>query len=370
MKSFNSVSYIGTLNLYSKIKRNQKKPKERKKYHTRMIMVFLAIVIAILFLASCTSVNSKYQFKNSNDAINYYRAFLKCQQNKQTETTDELIADMNEWSTLCDTVYNYISEDPSFLSHAHLPSCFIAIHDSIKTEMIRLAVIKDRTFEDVFRIKMSLVNHRKAKDMQEYLHAARQFYESLDCISSLHTDKNKTLAHYRDFLAGKSGRGLKSTEDLTEVLQAEDILFRTFLSHISEYADESLTDIASGTERLCKDIFGNVADSTLNASEVMAYMSMRINRRLIMNADSCLASIHRGDRLNERQQEAYYWMLIQPYITIDGTGMSLLTSDQEENLLNNAKEIRRVLQSRQLDIKVNRESELCSLILKLYISAN
>ena len=58
-------------------------------------MVFLTIVISILFLASCPSVNSKYQFKNSDDAINHYHAFLKCQQNEKTDTTDEHIADMN-----------------------------------------------------------------------------------------------------------------------------------------------------------------------------------------------------------------------------------------------------------------------------------
>ena len=63
--------------------------------------------------------------------------------------------------------------------------------------------------------------------------------------------------------------------------------------------------------------------------------------RMLWYTQSCIESIKRRDKLTDKQQEAYYWMLIQPYIAIDPFGMAVLTPEQEKTLLSYADEIQR-----------------------------
>lgn len=160
----------------------------------------------------------------------------------------------------------------------------------------------------------------------------------------------------------------KTLDDLKSIIRTEDRLFRTFLTHINEYGDISLADITKGTERLCKSVYEYATDGELDAKDVMVYMSMRTNRRLVQNTQSCIESIKRRDKLTDKQQEAYYWMLIQPYIAIDSFGMAVLTPEQEKTLLSYADEIQRMEQTHKLGKNHRKLSDMSNLILKLYIS--
>lgn len=51
---------MNTLKLYSMLKVNQKKAKETKYNHTRIILAISATIIAILCMASCATDKSKY----------------------------------------------------------------------------------------------------------------------------------------------------------------------------------------------------------------------------------------------------------------------------------------------------------------------
>ena len=95
---------------------------------------------------------------------------------------------------------------------------------------------------------------------------------------------------------------------------------------------------------------------------------MRTNRRLIQNTQSCIESIRRKDKLSDKQQEAYYWMLIQPYIAIDTFGMAVLTPEQDKMLVSYADEIQRMEQTHKLGKNRRTLSEMSNLMLKLYIS--
>ena len=56
---------MNTLKLYSMLKVNQKKAKETKYNHTRIILAISATIIAILCMASCATDKSKYHFDSS-----------------------------------------------------------------------------------------------------------------------------------------------------------------------------------------------------------------------------------------------------------------------------------------------------------------
>jgi hypothetical protein len=234
--------------------------------------------------------------------------------------------------------------------------------------MFRLAVGQDRTLKDVLRVKKSTSQYNNEEDIKTTFNSAKAFYASLDSLEVFKADKGQTLVLYRKFFSGINDIEFKKLNDLKSVIRTEDRLFRTFLTHINEYSDISLADITKGTEQLCKSVYGYATDGELDAKDVMVYMSMRTNRRLVQNTQSCIESIRRRDKLTDKQQEAYYWMLIQPYIAIDSFGMAMLTPEQERTLLSYADEIQRMEQTHKLGKNHRKLSEMSNLILKLYIS--
>lgn len=368
MYNRNSTAYMNSLRLYSKIKCNQKKQKANKRNHTRILAAILATLLAILLLASCASDNEKYHFKNNENALSSYHGFLYDLRSRKSLTGDEMTSVMSNWVELRDTVYNFISKDSAFHAHAYLPTTFFVIHDSIRTEMYRLAVGQDRTLKNVLRVKKATSIYNKEKDILTSSNAANTFFVSLDSLDICKADKGQTLVLYRKFLAQTDCDSIKSLGSLKTLLSAEDRLFRTFLSHINEYVGTPLADITKETELLCKGIYGNASRGTLDAKDVMVYMSMRTNRRLIQNTTACLESIKRHDRLTEAQQEAFFWMMIQPYVAIDDFGMAVLTPEQEKLLLGYADDIHRLERTHKLGTRSRTLSDMCHLILKLYIS--
>ena len=359
---------MNTLKLYSKLKVNQRKAKETKCNHTRIILAFFATIIAILFLASCATDKSKYHFHSSEDALSNYHLYLSQLQKKKSLSSDEFVVTVSTWTELRDSVYNYISRDSAFYGHTYLSSQFYTLHDSIRTEMFRLAVGQDRTLKDVLRVKKSTSQYGSEKDIQNTFNSAKAYFSSLDSLEVFKTDKVQTLVIYRKFFSDINNVEVHTLNDLKSLIRTEDRLFRTFLTHINEYGDVSLVDITKGTERLCKSIYKYATDGELDAKDVMVYMSMRTNRRLIQNTQSCIESIRRKDKLSDKQQEAYYWMLIQPYIAIDTFGMAVLTPEQDKMLVSYADEIQRMEQTHKLGKYRRTLSEMSNLILKLYIS--
>lgn len=359
---------MNTLKLYSMLKVNQKKAKETKYNHTRIILTISATIIAILCMASCATDKSKYHFDSSKDALTSYHVYLSELQKKESLSSDDFVATISNWSELRDSVYTYISKDSAFYAHTYLSSEFYSLHDSIRTEMFRLAVGQDRTLKDVLRVKKCTSQYNNEEDIKTTFNSAKAFYASLDSLEVFKADKGQTLVLYRKFFSGINDIEFKKLNDLKSVIRTEDRLFRTFLTHINEYSDISLADITKGTEQLCKSVYEYATDGELDAKDVMVYMSMRTNRRLVQNTQSCIESIKRRDKLTDKQQEAYYWMLIQPYIAIDSFGMAMLTPEQERTLLSYADEIQRMEQTHKLGKNHRKLSEMSNLILKLYIS--
>ena len=369
MNNLNSASFMSTIKLYSKIKSNQKKQKESNRNHTRLMWVLFATVAAILLLASCANDSSSYQFKDSDDALSSYHSFLSELRAKKNITGDELVSTVSTWTELRDTVYNFISKDTTFRAHTNLPNAFFAIHDSIRTEMNRLAVEQDRSLKDVFLVKKATSIYNKEKDIKTASADAQSFFEHLDSLDIYKADKKQTLGIYQKFLDQVGDGNVKTLDDLKSIISAEDRIFRTFLAHINEYADVSLTHITKGTEHLCKNIYANAANGDMDAKQVMVYMYMRTNRRLALNAMACVESVNRRDRLTDAQRHAYFWMILQPYIGIDDFGMAVLTSGQEQILLAYADELQRMDKAHKLGERSKNLSETSQLLLKLYLSS-
>lgn len=255
---------MNTLKLYSMLKVNQKKAKETKYNHTRIILAISATIIAILCMASCATDKSKYHFDSSKDALTSYHVYLSELQKKESLSSDDFVATISNWSELRDSVYTYISKDSAFYAHTYLSSEFYSLHDSIRTEMFRLAVGQDRTLKDVLRVKKSTSQYNNEEDIKTTFNSAKAFYASLDSLEVFKADKGQTLVLYRKFFSGINDIEFKKLNDLKSVIRTEDRLFRTFLTHINEYSDISLADITKGTERLCKSVYEYATDGELD----------------------------------------------------------------------------------------------------------
>ena len=61
-------------------------------------------------------------------------------------------------------------------------------------------------------------------------------------------------------------------------------------------------------------------------------MSMRTARRLLQNSLRCIDNINHLPMQNSLQRNAYLWMIIQPYISIDNLTIASLTEAEKSNL--------------------------------------
>ena len=154
-----------------------------------------------------------------------------------------------------------------------------------------------------------------------YLLARRSdsFFASLDRQPV--NDKNSTrdlLLSYRRFLMNTKVHGINDLKQLKEFIQTEDRHFRTFLNHIDQCSEIGVEDITRITEDVCSEIYRSVSDRGLTSEDVMVYMSMRTNRRLLLNAKVCHGLFKKGEVKSASQANAYLWMysLVCPWILL------------------------------------------------------
>ena len=88
---------------------------------------------------------------------------------------------------------------------------------------------------------------------------------------------------------------------------------------------EPLADITKDTETICLDIFIAARNGNIAAKDVVVYMSMRTVRRLLQNSVECVNNINSLEMKTKAQGNAYIWMIIQPFISIDQFSLATMT---------------------------------------------
>ena len=96
--------------------------------------------------------------------------------------------------------------------------------------------------------------------------------------------------------------------------------------------NDSLSDITYMTEKVCAKIFVAASVQKINPREAIAIMSMRTSRRLLQNSLRCIDNLNHLPMKNSAQKNAYLWMIIQPYISIDNLTIATLTEGEKSNL--------------------------------------
>ena len=298
---------------------------KRMLHHT-----IVPLLIALIVFPACMSCSSddSLNFRSANDALRFYQAYLGNLKEMKTSNTSTFYKEANKWRETSDTVFHYLMKDSVFLKDDHCAERFTAIHDSIRFEFLRLTETWRYSYSDVLTIKEQTSAFHDDKELQEAVGEAQPFFLELDSIPLLEGDKASILLNYRKLLKDTKLKGINTKSDMLDFIGKEDIMFRSFLAHLYDMDKEPLADITQETESICRNIFIAAKEGKIKARDAMVYMSMRTVRRLLQNSTACIADINHQQMKSKAQGNAYLWMIIQPFISIDQFSIATLTPQE------------------------------------------
>ena len=299
----------------------------------RRLSILSAIILAILLLASCSKDGSNLSFHNTKEALDVQKEFLSSMKSNQDLSMEHLADKISKWRILEDSVSACLMRDTIKKAHSFPMEDFSNVHDSIRVEFMRIATAKRRTFKDVLLLKMKATPYKGMKETDSLSIVASRFFESLDSLPEYKGDKTRILTTYHFFLEKVKKEGIANQSQFLAFLKTEDRLFRTFLSHLHEMSDVSVSHITSGTEDVCKMIAQSSRKGNLPTRDAVVYMAARTSRRIIANAQTCIADIKSGKVTSAEQRTAYFWMILQPFLSIDDFGIAMLSENQRKELV-------------------------------------
>ena len=332
--------------------------------HTHIIL----ILISLLFLPGCSQKES-HHFKDSDEAVDAYSDLLHQIRLHDKASTDFFIGLVCEWRALSDSVFACVNRDSIDNKNFHTKAAYSIINDSIILEFERLIYSNPRSFKDYYHVLNKLSGPELPEEVRGLVASAQKFFHSMDSVTIRQVDKYHTILFYENTLDSALSHTIRSKQDILHFLKSEDIAFRLFLSHLSSWGDLSLNHIKVKTQAQTKSIFESVDrnQEIMSESEIVILMTMRYNRRLLQNANACMADVHKLDFKDNNQATAYLWMILQPWLSIDGFSYALLSQEEKKSLEKLAAEMPQAfsqLESGRFPIDLN---ELPSLLMKAYI---
>lgn len=344
----------------------ESKASERKNTQTSLFF-HLLFLCTMLLMASCNG-SRQYDFMSSDEALKEYHDFFLSVKGQADCNAEQMAKFINKWHEVSDTVLCFIKKDPAFTAHSELFARYDAVSDSIRTEL--LSRTGNCTLGDVAYVKLHTSIYKGNHELDTLKENATKFFLSLDKSSPFDNDVREALGNYSRFLSDCKEHGIKSRNELMEFLHEEDRHFRTFLENIDECSSMGMTGITNNTAAICSDIYMAASKNILPASETLVLMSMRTDRRLMLNAQVCHGVLKRGKMKDANQANAYLWMMLQPYLSMDALAIAMLTPEQTQVMTDIAKDYPSIIT--RLDGKHLVDKEVSNKIpvqlMRLYIS--
>ena len=365
--------YFPKMGIKLKTTANQMQKREAsERKHTQQSFIFHLLFLCTILFCACSGRKPDYDFKDSKDAISAYSDYLKCMKALPQCSTKELEDCINNWHELSDTVYKYIRKDPYYTAHTDLKTEFFLLTDSVRAEILRLACSEPKTLKDVALLKMHTSPYRDNKELATIQKEAEAFFAGLDKQPLYKTGTPADLLRqYSNFLEVTMSQEISDKQQLLKYLEIEDRHFRTFLSHISDYSNMGLGNITKNTEIICSQIFRSAANGQLESGYTMVYMSMRIDRRRRQNAAVCNDFLKAKKVKEGLKVNAFLWMVIQPYLSMDSFSITMMTEKQTKQYMSIAENYSQLIDNLAAVGLVDKETaqQLPMQITRLYISS-
>lgn len=328
-------NYILNIHIYSRLesfgKTEMKRMKTSEKSRTllsRLFHLFIFCAITYLF-ASCgykkpMSADSEYSITK---CWSFHRELKKI----KTCSIKELCNKVNEWEAISEKTYLNIMKDEHSGNEQY--SLLNTSNDSIRSEIVRLAISETRTLRDLTLFKISLSPVVSDSTVDSIKTEAVSFFSSLDSFDVVRNESSEEmLLLYRNYLSTVLMDSICNNRQLFEFLRDEDILFRRFLVHLSEF-NGGADQITELTSVICTHVYRQAYNGSLDEKNVLVYMALRTNRRLILNAERCVRDIASGMISDKDMAQVYIWMILQPFISMDSFCMSMLSERDRKRLL-------------------------------------
>lgn len=328
-----------------------------------------AVSIAIFALISCDSPNGKSLVETQSTPANLYRKCLSEVRRQKEVSFEDLTAYIGKWQTLKDSVAAAMHQDTAYRAHSDIREECILLHDSVRAELFRMAMSKPRTYKEVLILKERFSPYTGDVELHRSAEEIRPFFVGLDKRPVCRGSKEQILSVYRNVLAETLNNGIHGNGDLKKFIEREDVAFRAFLSGLHELGEANMADIIRDTEKCCSEVFFAAGRKEITYKDATIYMALRTDRRLIQNVRACLDNIRCGKVTTPEQAQAYVWMILQPYASLDGLCMTLLSPEDKETLYSMAAEtpaafekLRRILPSED-----DRLDELPGMLMEIFI---
>lgn len=301
---------------------------------TRNGTKLVVIVMTILFMSSC---GNKYNFKSSKEALDGCQEMLAELRKTKAANVKELTKVMNNWQEIQDSCYSTFARDSSINIHSKTASLYFTVSDSIRKEIQRLAFSQERTLEDVMNIKINTATDREKIRKSPSWKKANEFFSSLN-DKPLYDGVKATVGHYENLMTNT--KSINSEKQLLDFMAEEDLCFRSLMVYLKQVPQSVLQDLTQKTSKIYNDMYSRVGikKDSIN-DETMLYLTLRFNRRILQNAETCKTDIEKGAVLDTQAKGNYRWMLIQPFVTIDNYSFACLTDGQSKQIMELAKNL-------------------------------
>ncbi len=274
--------------------------------------------------SSCTEEHRS--FANPSEALDACRQELSLAQSKTDMSISELSELTTTWIEIQDSAIACFLRDSTIRQNKDFANAYFLVADSFRVELKRLALSQPRPIGEIVNYKVATAKDRESIISSKDYSVAQNFYKQLD-KKTLYPNLDVTLKEYSKLLKGAY---LKNEKQLREFITQEDRCFRSLLLYLKDCSPDKLQAITDNTADLFDNLYRNASVDTNNEvnKRVIMYLSMRFNRRIIQNAETCMKDIQKDSELDYQQRVNYRWMLIQPFIIIDNNSMAYLTNDE------------------------------------------
>ena len=162
--------------LHHKINNEIKMRMKQRILHNAKGYVLGGLAIVTATLMSCSNKENRYVFNNAQDAVTACYQELATLRPMTSANIDELAGLTVNWIELQDSTMNVMMRDSTLRNDAVLTTDYFATADSIRAEIMRLALSEKRTMAEVVNLKINV--SRKQGDLMQsgQMSEAKKFY--------------------------------------------------------------------------------------------------------------------------------------------------------------------------------------------------
>ena len=296
----------------------------------KLMGALFALVLSTFSWSSCKNQEPRTR----ESMLKEYEAFQDSLCSLPSLSPDDISQIVIRWKSLESELFNLISNDSvNYQENYNTVYQMAELGNSI-TEKLESSIDSQLcSYDDILSIQEQIASHyAQLVASDQYCQEAATFYDGLDNYSVSHHSAQSIEKEYLDFLTYATEQSYKDWNTLTDCLRTEDILFRSYLSTMLSHPSDIAFEIVNGTEELSEHMADAIGNDSLNSMKLLAYMTVRTNRRLLNCAQTGL-NLSLGNSIGNMQEASLcVSSVMAPYLQFNPNIISLRTARQRNAL--------------------------------------